>query len=123
MSDYEDLIYKEKNGVAKITINRPDKMNAFRAETCEELLHALNRAGWNKKIGVVVLGGAGDRAFCAGADIKELGPRTSEQIRDASRRGQKIGLRIENLPFPSLALLNGFALGGGLEGLEGVEWR
>ena len=63
MSEYKDLKYEEKNGVAKILINRPDKMNAFRAETCEELLHALNRAGWNNDIGVVVLGGAGDRAF------------------------------------------------------------
>ena len=68
MSDYEDLIYEEKDGVAKITINRPDKMNAFRAETCEELIHALNRAGWNKDVGVIVLGGAGDRAFCTGGD-------------------------------------------------------
>ena len=57
-----------RDGVARITINRPEKYNAFTAETCEELIDALRRAGWDKSVAVIVLAGAGDRAFCTGAD-------------------------------------------------------
>jgi len=56
-------------GVAKITINRPDTFNSFRGIACDELIDAYNRAGWNRKIGVVVLTGAGGKAFCAGRDL------------------------------------------------------
>ena len=66
--EYEDILYAESDRVATITINRPEKMNAFRGQTCEELIHAFNRAGWNKDIGVIVFTGAGDRAFCTGGD-------------------------------------------------------
>ena len=65
---YEDLIYDERDGAAHITINRPKVMNAFRGKTCEELIHAFQKAGWDKNIGVIVLGGTGDRAFCTGGD-------------------------------------------------------
>jgi 2-ketocyclohexanecarboxyl-CoA hydrolase len=65
---YEDILYRVDAGVAHITINRPQVMNAFRGQTCEELIHAFNAAGWDKSIGVIVLGGAGDKAFCTGAD-------------------------------------------------------
>ena len=60
MSDYEDVLYEARNGIARITINRPEKYNAFRGKTCDELIHAFNRAGWDKSIGVIVLSGAGD---------------------------------------------------------------
>ena len=66
--NYEDLLYEVRNGVAWITINRPDKMNAFRGQTCEELIQALSRAGYDRSIGAIVLAGAGDRAFCTGGD-------------------------------------------------------
>jgi 2-ketocyclohexanecarboxyl-CoA hydrolase len=66
--NYEDILYDENNGVATITINRPDRYNAFRGQTCMELLDAFNRAGWNKDIGVIVFTGAGDKAFCTGGD-------------------------------------------------------
>ncbi|MBT4522253.1 MAG: 1,4-dihydroxy-2-naphthoyl-CoA synthase, partial [Halieaceae bacterium] len=66
--DFEDIIYTEQNGVATITINRPEKYNAFRAQTCEELIAAFTRAAWNKEVGVVVLTGAGSKAFCTGGD-------------------------------------------------------
>ena len=59
---YQDILFEARDGVATITINRPQVMNAFRGQTCEELIHALNRAGWDKSIGVIVLTGAGDRA-------------------------------------------------------------
>ena len=64
---YTDL-YDERDGVATITINRPEKLNAFRGKTCDELIDALNRSAWNSGIGVIVLTGAGTRAFCTGGD-------------------------------------------------------
>ena len=62
--DYTDILYEVKNGTAYITINRPEKYNAFRGEICEELIYAFNRAGWDKSVGAIVLSGAGDKAFC-----------------------------------------------------------
>ena len=110
--DYEDILYAERNGAAWITINRPDKYNAFRGRTCEELIHALNRAGWDKAIGVIVLTGAGDKAFCTGGDqsIHEGG---------YGARGT-VGLPVEELqstirdvPKPVIARVQGYAIGGG----------
>jgi 2-ketocyclohexanecarboxyl-CoA hydrolase len=109
---YEDLIYVEEKGVAHITINRPRVMNAFRGRTCEELIHALNRAGWNREIGSIVLGGVGDRAFCTGGD-------QSAHEGQYDGRGM-IGLPVEDLhttirdmPKPVIARVQGYAIGGG----------
>ena len=72
MSEYEDILYETRgDGVARVTINRPDKYNAFRGRTVEELIAAFQRAGWDKAVGVIVLTGMGDRAFCTGADLDE----------------------------------------------------
>ena len=65
---YEDILFEIQDGVARITINRPSVMNAFRGRTCEELIDAFNRAGWDKSVGVIVLAGSGDKAFCTGGD-------------------------------------------------------
>ncbi len=65
---YEDILYEVRNGAAWITINRPEKMNAFRGRTCDELIHAINRAGYDREIASIVLAGAGDKAFCTGGD-------------------------------------------------------
>lgn len=109
---YSDILYAEADGVATITINRPDKMNAFRAQTCEELIDALNRAAWSKEVGVIVLGGAGERAFCTGGD-------QSAHAGKYDGRGT-IGLPIEEVhslireaPKPVIARVQGFAIGGG----------
>ena len=110
--EYQDILYTEADGVATITIDRPEKMNAFRGQTCEELIHAFNRAGWNKNIGVIVLTGAGDRAFCTGGDQSaHEGPYDG--------RGT-IGLPVEELqsvirdvPKPVIARVQGYAIGGG----------
>ena len=110
--DYQDILYKEINGVATITINRPEKLNAFRGQTCEELIHAFNRAGWKKEIGVIVFTGAGDRAFCTGGD---------QSAHEGSYDGRgTIGLPIEELqslirdvPKPVIARVQGYAIGGG----------
>ena len=109
------MIDIERRGACTILrFNRPKALNALNSDGLLDLESALAEIAESDSR-TLILTGAGDRAFCAGADIKELGPRGSKEVRDASRRGQAIGLRIENLPFPSIALLNGFALGGGLE--------
>ena len=110
--EYQDILYTEADGVATITIDRPEKMNAFRGQTCEELIHAFNRAGWNKNIGVIVLTGAGDRAFCTGGD---------QSAHEGTYDGRgTIGLPVEELqsvirdvPKPVIARVQGYAIGGG----------
>ena len=112
MSDYKDILYEVRDGVARITINRPEKYNAFTAETCEELIDALKRAGWDKSVAVIVLAGAGDRAFCTGAD---------QSAHEGSYGGRgTIGLPIDevqslirDVPKPVIARVQGFAIGGG----------
>ncbi len=110
--NYEDILYAAKDGVATITINRPDKYNAFRGQTCEELIHAFNRAGWDREIGVLVLTGVGDKAFCTGGD-------QSAHAGSYDGRGT-IGLPIEevqtvirDIPKPVIARVQGYAIGGG----------
>ncbi len=109
---YTDILYTEENSVATIAINRPEVMNAFRGQTVEELLHALMRAGWNKKIAAIVLTGTGDRAFCTGGD-------QSAHSGHYDGRGT-VGLPVEELhstirdvPKPVIARVQGFAIGGG----------
>ena len=110
--EYQDIVYAEADGVATITINRPEKMNAFRGQTCEELIHAFNRAGWNKDIGVIVFTGAGDRAFCTGGD---------QSAHEGAYDGRgTVGLPVEELqsvirdvPKPVIARVQGYAIGGG----------
>jgi 2-ketocyclohexanecarboxyl-CoA hydrolase len=110
--DSTDLIVEHRDHVAYITINRPDKMNAFRGQTCDELINALHRAGYDRDIGAIVLAGAGDRAFCTGGD-------QSEHEGQYDGRGT-IGLPIEELhaairdvPVPVIARVQGYAIGGG----------
>jgi 2-ketocyclohexanecarboxyl-CoA hydrolase len=109
---YQDILYDAKDGVARITINREKVMNAFRGITCEELIHAFNRAGWDDSIGVIVLTGAGERAFCTGGD---------QSAHDGQYDGRGlIGLPVEELqtvirdvPKPVIARVQGYAIGGG----------
>lgn len=109
---YDDILFDLSDGIATITINRPEKYNAFRAQTCEELIHAFNRAGWDRSVGVIVLAGAGDKAFCTGGD---------QGAHEGQYDGRgTIGLPLEELqtiirdvPKPVIAKVQGFAIGGG----------
>lgn len=124
---YQDILYAEAAGIARITINRPAVMNAFRAGTCEELIDAFNRAGWNRDIGVIVLTGAGEKAFCTGGDqgaeshAGSAGGDAGGAADGAGYGGRgTIGLPIEALhdvirevPQPVIARVQGYAIGGG----------
>jgi 2-ketocyclohexanecarboxyl-CoA hydrolase len=110
--DYKDILYETRGAAAWITINRQEKYNAFRGATCEELIHAINKAGWDKSIAAIVLTGAGEKAFCTGGD---------QSAHDGGYDGRgTIGLPVEELqssirdvPKPVIARVNGFAIGGG----------
>ena len=108
---YEDVRYECAGGVARIVIDRPERLNAFRGQTVEELTDAFYRAWDDASVGVVVLRGAGDRAFCSGGDQKER-ERTGEY---GFRRGGILGLHevIRAIPKPVVAAVNGYAIGGG----------
>ena len=112
--DFTDVRYEVDESVAVVTIDRPDRMNAFRARTVDELIVAFRTAWADKAVAAVVLTGAGDRAFCAGGDLKQkaesgdYGPTTSG-IYDVERLHQVI----RAIPKPVIAAVNGFAIGGG----------
>ena len=112
MSEYKDILYEETNGVATITVNRPDRLNAFGVGTYAEVTDALLRSGWNKDIGVIVLQGAGTKAFGVGGD-------SSDKKSERDSRGP-VGIPIDQLhaavrdvPKPVIAKVRGYAIGGG----------
>ncbi|MBO9827245.1 enoyl-CoA hydratase/isomerase family protein [Xanthomonas sp. A2111] len=98
-----------------LTVNRADKLNALNRQVLQALETAFAAAADDPQIRVVVLTGAGEKAFVAGADIAEMNELTPVQGRDFSQLGQRLMRRIERMPKPVLAMVNGFALGGGLE--------
>jgi enoyl-CoA hydratase len=112
---YENLIVEHDGGVLIITINRPKVLNALNAATLTELSHAIDAAAANDAVRAIVLTGAGEKSFVAGADINELAVLTPVASRDHALRGQRVCDRIERLGKPVIAAVNGFALGGGCE--------
>src|ERR1700730_13916389 len=112
---YENLLYEVKDSIARITFNRPNVLNALNRKTIEELGECLTAARLNDSVRVVILTGPGGQAFIAGADINELAQRTPVDGKDFSLFGQEIIHRLETLGKPSIAAINGFALGGGCE--------
>ena len=114
MSD-SPLLIRDADGIRTITIHRPDKLNALNAATLDALDAAFADAGNDDAVRVVVLTGSGPKAFVAGADIAEMNGLTPVQGRDFSLCGTRMMRRVERLPKPVIAMINGFALGGGLE--------
>jgi enoyl-CoA hydratase len=112
---YENLLCEVADGVATVTVNRPEKLNALNGRTIEELAACLDVLGLAAATRVVVLTGAGPKAFVAGADIAELAALTAADAHVLARRGQALMDRIEHLGKPVIAAVNGFALGGGCE--------
>ena len=112
---YENLLIERDGGVLVITINRPDKLNALNSRTVAELDQAMADAKSDPAIHAVVLTGAGEKSFVAGADINELSVQTPVSGREHARTGQAVFDRIEQLGKPVIAAVNGFALGGGCE--------
>ena len=112
---YRNLDIAHRGAVRTITINRPDKLNALNRETLNELTLAFTQAAQDDAVRVVVLAGAGEKAFVAGADIAEMNGYTPVQAQGFSRAGQRLMTGIERLGKPVLARIQGFALGGGME--------
>jgi len=113
--EYKNILSDQSNGIATVTINRPDKLNALNKATLTELDDAICAAFDNSAVYGIIITGAGEKAFVAGADIGEFVGITVEEGRALSQRGQDIFSRIEKGPKPVIAAVNGFALGGGCE--------
>ncbi len=115
MIEFKNTLYEKAEGIATITINRPDALNALNEETISELLARFEDAEKDDSVKVIVLTGAGDRAFCAGADLKMMKGASPVRGTELARHGQRLGNRIEALGKPVIAAINGYALGGGIE--------
>jgi enoyl-CoA hydratase len=101
--------------VTTITVNRPQALNALDTNLLEELLATLSDLGRDRAVGAIVLTGAGERAFIAGADIKEMAEKTPMEAREWAELGQAVAHQLETMRKPTLAAVNGYALGGGCE--------
>jgi len=112
---YDNLKFEVENGIATITINRPDKLNALNLQTIEEIKLAFEKVYDEDEIKAVILTGAGEKAFVAGADISEISELNEMNARRFAENGQEVFASIENCHKPVIALVNGFALGGGCE--------
>ena len=112
---YENIVYEVKEGIATITFNRPKALNALNGALLAELSQALDEIAADEDIRVLILTGAGDKAFVAGADISELATFDSLKAKAFGRRGHDIINKLQQLPIAVIAAVNGFALGGGTE--------
>jgi enoyl-CoA hydratase len=115
MAEFEYLGLKVKNGILTITISRPDKMNALNLALVEEIRTAIQKVYDDKEIKGVIIIGDGEKAFVAGADIKEIAELNELNGRKFSENGQEVFALIENCHKPIIAAVNGYALGGGCE--------
>lgn len=113
---FRQVLFEEtEGGIAVLTVNRPEKRNALNREVMAELDQALRLAGDSPAIRGILVTGAGGKAFVAGADVTEFAALDADGFKEYSRRGQAVLDRLEHLGKPSVAAINGYALGGGLE--------
>lgn len=112
---YETLLCETREGISTVTVNRPDKLNALNSKMLGELEECFRAIASDAEVRVVVLTGAGEKAFVAGADVGELAALTTLDGREFARRGQRVFQLIESLGKPVIAAVNGYALGGGCE--------
>jgi enoyl-CoA hydratase len=112
---YENILFEKKDAIARIAFNRPKVLNALNRKTIEELRDALLDARDDSSVRVLILTGAGEKSFVAGADISELAQRTPVDGKDFSLFGQSVFHLLETMGKPSICAINGFALGGGCE--------
>ena len=109
-TSFTDILFEKRPGVARVTINRPEAMNAFRSHTLAEMIQALEDAAYDDTVGVVVLTGAGKKAFCTGGDAKEAETGYSSEM---LRYNGRVHALIREMPKPAIAAVNGYAIGGG----------
>lgn len=120
---YEFLIVKKEEGIGWITLNRPHRLNTFTAEMVNEIYSVLDDFEADKEIRCIVITGAGDKAFSAGADMTAFTGLTAATAAEASAKGQAVYSRLERIGKPIVASLNGYALGGGLELAMACDFR
>lgn len=121
---FQNLLAENNNGILRITINRPSKLNALNKETINELHQAFYKAGEDDEVKVVILTGSGEKAFVAGADISEFSDFSAEEGKQLAAEGQKkLFDYVANFSKPVIAAVNGFALGGGLELAMAAHFR
>ena len=112
---YENISYEVEEGVGVLTFNRPKVLNALNPDTIDEVFDVIHKIKKDDNVRVLVLTGAGEKAFVAGADISEFPKLNPLQARQFSEKGHKVFFALEDLPIPVIACVNGFALGGGCE--------
>jgi enoyl-CoA hydratase len=121
--DYSNILLEQpENGVYLLSVNRPKSLNALNAQTLDEIADAIARVAGDPRARVLLVTGAGDKAFVAGADIAQMqsfGPADAQAF---SERGNRTFRALELLPFPAIALVNGYALGGGCELALACDW-
>ncbi|HDL89477.1 MAG TPA: enoyl-CoA hydratase/isomerase family protein [Thermodesulforhabdus norvegica] len=114
--DYKNILFEVKDdGVGLLTVNRPKSLNALNPETLDEISDVIDRIEKEQNVKVLVITGAGEKAFIAGADITEFPKMNALQAYIFAEKGQRLFFRLEKLPIPVIACVNGFALGGGCE--------
>ncbi|MEI4832116.1 enoyl-CoA hydratase-related protein [Bacillus sp. FJAT-53711] len=117
------VLYNEENGIARITLNRPEALNALNRDVLEQLSSVLDKVKTDSGVKAVIISGAGEKAFSAGADIQFLNKSTPLEVRDLAQLAVTVTNKIESLGKVVVAAINGFALGGGLELAESCTLR
>ncbi|NOY45541.1 MAG: enoyl-CoA hydratase/isomerase family protein [Deltaproteobacteria bacterium] len=120
---YENVILEQvEPGIYRLTINRPKALNALNAETLDEIEAALREVEADPGARALLVTGAGDKAFVAGADISQMRSLTAAEAKAFALKGQKVFRRLEDLPVPVIAVVNGYCLGGGCELAMACDW-